>query len=145
MYSSLSCFLETYLHRYSKSMISGEYKTVLNELFDVLQLSEESRERAIIIFKHKLAGTLLQDIQGKFNPEERTWLDMHQKDTEAPDMNDPMVVEIQKRIAEFPKEELLAQTRPLFKKMLTEYVDFMAARIDSGTAEQLRSIVSKFI
>ena len=67
MYSSLSCFLETCLHRYSKSMISGEYKTVLNELFDVLQLSEESRERAIIIFKHKLAGTLLQHIQNKIH------------------------------------------------------------------------------
>ncbi|OGM99037.1 MAG: hypothetical protein A2915_03725 [Candidatus Yanofskybacteria bacterium RIFCSPLOWO2_01_FULL_41_34] len=119
-------------------MLKGEYKNILFEIFDVLGFSDTEKEEALQTFKKKLAFELLKSIQGKLPQNQQNWL----ADGKG-DMNDPMFPEIQKTIQEmYGQEVLYEKTKPLFNKLVLDYVEFMSEGLDSESVTKLKDIVS---
>lgn len=119
-------------------MLKGEYKNILFEIFGVLEFSDTEKEEALQTFKNKLALELLKSIQEELPQDQQDWLSKGSQD-----MNDPVFSEIQKTIQEmYSQEQLYEKSKPLFKKLLLDYVEFMSDSLDSGSADKLKEIVN---
>ncbi len=120
-------------------MMKGKYKNILLEIFDVLSFSDTEKEEALLTFKKKLAFELLKSIQGELPQSQQDWLAKQNQD-----MNDPMFLEIQKTIKEMYSQEVLYdKSKPLFKKLVSDYVEFMSEGLDSESTSKLKEIVNK--
>lgn len=109
------------------------------EIFVVLGFSDTEKEEALQTFKKKLAFELLKSVQRELPQDQQDWLTNGGKD-----MNDPMFSEIQKTIQEmYSKEVLYEKSKPLFKKLVLDYVEFMFEGLDPDSTLKLKEIVSK--
>ena len=117
-------------------MIKGEFKKVLFDIFDVLDFSDAEKEKALETFKKKLAFELLKEVQGELPQDQQEWLSQAN-----PDIQDQKFNEIQEIIKnKYTKEQLYERTKPLFKKLLEDYVAFMSQGISIEEAAKLREI-----
>ena len=122
-------------------MISEKYKNLLNEIFDVIGIPESGRDGALTSIKKKVAYGMYQSLKDKLPPDSQKWINEHVNDmTISPDSVE--VQEIQKHINATPDEELLNLSLPIFKKVVTDYVDFMSEKLDPGKAPKLREILA---
>ena len=118
--------------------MKGEYKNILLEIFGVLGFSDSEKQEALQTFKKKLAFELLKSIQGELPQSQQDWLAK-----ESQDMNDPVFSEIQKTIQEMYSQEVLYEkTKPMFKKLVSDYVDFMSEGLEHESTAKLKEIVS---
>ena len=119
-------------------MLKGEYKNILMEIFGVLGFSDTEKEKALQTFKKKLAFELLKSIQGELPQNQKDWLVK-----ESQDMNDPIFSEIQRTIQEmYSQETLYDKSKPLFKKLVSDYVEFMSEGLDPESMAKLKEIVN---
>ncbi len=119
-------------------MLKGEYKNILFDIFGVLGFSDTEKEEALQTFKKKLSFELLKSIQGELPQNQQDWLAQA-----APDMNDSMFPEIQKTIQETYSQEILYdKTKPLFKKLVLDYAEFMSEGLDPESTAKLKEIVN---
>ncbi len=113
-----------------------EYKNILMEVFGVLGFSDTEKEEALQTFKKKLAFELLKSIQGELPQNQKDWLAKN-----GQDMTDPMFPEIQKTIQEtYSQEVLYEKSKPLFKKLISDYVEFMSEGLDQESNDKLKQI-----
>ncbi len=120
-------------------MLKGEYKNILIEIFGVLGFSDTEKEEALQTFKKKLAFELLNSVKGEFSQDQQDWLAK-----ENQDMNDPMFAEVQKTIQEmYTQEVLYEKTKPVFKRLVLDYVEFMSEGLDPESTAKLKGIVNK--
>ncbi len=120
------------------SMLKGEYKNTLFNIFGVLGFSDTEKEEALQTFKKKLAFELLKSIQGELPQEQQDWLA-----NGGGDMNDPVFLEIQKTIQEMYSQEVLYdKTKPLFRKLVSDYVEFMSEDLDPESTAKLKEILN---
>lgn len=119
-------------------MVNSEYKNTLFEIFGVLGFSDAEKEEALQTFKKKLAFELLKSIQGELPQNQQDWLV-----NGGSDMNDPVFSEIQKTIQEtYSQEVLYDKSKPIFKKLVLDYVEFMAEGLDSESINKLKEIIN---
>lgn len=119
-------------------MPKGEYKNILLEIFGVLGFSDIEKEEALKTFQKKLAFELLKSIQGELSQDQQDWLANGGKD-----MADPVFSEIQKTIGEMYSEDVLHdKSKPLFKKLLSDYVEFMSEGLEPESVAKLKEIVN---
>src|SRR3989338_7618629 len=105
-------------------MIKGEYKKILFEIFDALEFSDDEKTAALKTFKKRLANELLKSITGGLSEELQKLIKDNSSVTDA---EDPKILELRGKLAQFyKKEELQEKSRPIFKKILKEYVEFVA-------------------
>ncbi|MBI2674792.1 MAG: hypothetical protein HYX22_03625 [Candidatus Yanofskybacteria bacterium] len=117
-------------------MIKGEYKRVLFDIFDVLEFMQSEKEEALETFKKKLAFELLESVKGELPQDQQGWLSQA-----APDMGDPKFVEIQNTIkGMYTNEQLYEKSKPIFKKLLEDYVAFMSQGISIEEVAKLKEI-----
>lgn len=118
--------------------MKGEYKNILFDIFGVLGFSDTEKEEALQTFKKKLAFELLKSIQRELPQSQRDWLSGG-----GQDMNDPIFSEVQKTIQEkYSQEVLYDKSKPLFKKLVADYVEFMSEGLDSESTAKLKEIVN---
>ncbi len=119
-------------------LMKGEYKNILFDIFSVLGFSDTEKEEALQTFKKKLAFELLKSIQGELPQNQQDWL---AKDGQ--DMNDPVFSEIQKTIQGMYNQEVLYdKSKPLFKKLVSDYVEFMANGLEAESTAKLKEILN---
>ncbi len=119
--------------------MKGEYKNILLEIFDVLGFSSSEKESALETFKKKLSFELLKSVQSELSQEQQEWLSQA-----APDMNDPMLAEIRKTIQEkYSQEVLYEKSKPFFRALVLDYIQFMSDGLDEGSAAKLQEISSQ--
>lgn len=119
-------------------MLRGEYKNILLEIFNVLGFSNTEKEEALQTFKKKIAFELLKSIQGELPQDQQDWLAK-----ESQDMNDPVFSEIQKTIqGMYSQEVLFDKSKPIFKKLVLDYIEFMSNGLDSESAAKLKEVVN---
>ncbi len=120
--------------------MKGEYKNILFNIFGVLGFSDTEKEEALQTFKKKLAFELLKSIQGELPQDQQDWLAK-----ESQDMNDPIFSEIQKTIQEmYGQEVLYEKSKPIFNKLVIDYVEFMSDGLDPESTAKLKEIVNNF-
>ena len=118
--------------------MKGEYKNILLEIFGVLGFSDSEKEEALQTFKKKLAFELLKSVQRELPQNQQDWLAK-----QSQDMNNPIFSEIQKTIQEMYSQEVLYEkTKPMFKKLVSDYVDFMSEGLEPESTAKLKEIVS---
>lgn len=118
----------------------GEYSKILIQIFDVLGLSEEEKAKAIDIFKKKLAAEVLRLVQEQLPQEYQQWIADHLKD--QPDPADPKTMEIKNKIAEmFSETDLADMSRVGFKKIVSDYVDFISDGLDAEKVAKIKGIL----
>lgn len=118
--------------------MKGEYKNILLEVFGVLGFSDTEKEEALQTFKKKLAFELLKSIQGELPQDQQDWLIKG-----GTDMNDPIFSEIQKTIQEkYSQEVLYDKSKPVFKKLVSDYVEFMSEGLDPESTAKLKEVVN---
>ena len=70
----------------------------------------------------------------------------HQQDwlaKQSQDMNNPIFSEIQKTIQEmYSREVLYEKTKPIFKKLVSDYIEFMSEGLDPESATKLKEIIN---
>ena len=119
--------------------MKGEYKNILVEIFEVLGFSDAEKEEALQTLKKKLAFELLKSIQGELPQNQQDWLVSGNGD-----INDPVFSEIQKTIQEmYGQEVLLEKSKPVFKKLVVDYVEFMSEGLDSESTAKLKEVIIK--
>lgn len=119
-------------------MLKSEYKNILFEIFGVLGFSDIEKEEILQTFKKKLAFELLKSIQGELPQNQQYWLA-----GSGQDMSDPTFSEIQKTIQEmYSQEQLYEKSKPLFKKLVSDYVEFMSEGLEQENVAKLNNIVS---
>lgn len=119
-------------------MLNGEYKNILMEVFGVLGFSDAEKEEAVQTFKKKLAFELLKSIQGELPQNQQDWLAKSSQD-----INEPIFPDIQKTIQEMYSQEVLYEkSKPLFKKLVSDYVGFMSEGLDLESAAKLKAIAN---
>ena len=119
-------------------MLKGEYKNILFEIFGILGFSDIEKQEALQTFKRKLAFELLKSIQGELPQNQQDWLTQ-----KSQDMHDPIFSEIQKTIQEMYSQEVLYdKTKPLFKKLVSDYVEFMSQGLEPESTAKLKEIVN---
>ena len=107
-------------------------------IFGVLGFSDAEKNEALQTFKKKLAFELLKSIQGELPQDQQDWIATGNKD-----MNDPIFSEIQKTIQEiYSQETLYDKSKPIFKKLVSDYVEFMAKGLDLESAAKLKKVVN---
>ena len=108
------------------------------EVFGVLGFSDTEKEEALQTFKKKLSFELLKSIQGELPQDQQDWLVKV-----GQDMNDSIFSEIQKTIQEtHSQEELYEKSKPLFKKLVSDYVEFMSEGLDPESVAKLKTILN---
>ncbi len=108
------------------------------EVFSVLEFSDTEKEEALQTFKKKLAFELLKSIQGELPQDQQDWLSKENRD-----MSDPMFSEIQKTIqGMYSQEVLYEKSRPIFKKLVADYTEFMSEGLDPESTAKLKEIVN---
>ena len=118
--------------------MKGEYKNILLEIFGVLVFSDAEKEEALQDFKKKLAFELLNSVKGELPQDQQDWLAK-----ESQDMNNPIFSEIQKTIQEmYSQEDLYEKSKPIFKKLISDYVEFMASGLDPESMSKLKEIIN---
>ncbi len=116
--------------------MKGEYKNILIEVFRVLGFSDTEKEEALQTFKKKLAFELLNSFKGELPQDQQDWLANGKGD-----MNDPMFSEVQKTIQEMYSQEVLYEkSKPLFKKLVLDYVEFMSEGLEPESVTKLKNI-----
>ena len=121
--------------------MKGEYKKVLYDIFDVLELPEEDRSHALESVKKKFANDFLVSMQGDLPHAQQKWLEQNIKTASA---NDPKVIEIQDTIQNMHSlDELRIMSHKVFKEILENYVDFMSKSLSNEKQSQLNDIVDK--
>jgi len=104
-----------------------------------LNFSDAEKEEALQTFKKKLAFELLKSIQGELPQNQQDWLVSGNGD-----INDPVFSEIQKTIQEmYGQEVLLEKSKPVFKKLVVDYVEFMSEGLDSESTAKLKEVIIK--
>ena len=122
--------------------MTGEYKKILFEIFDVLGLSEPEKNKAADVFKKKLAADLIESIKGELPEDEQRWISEVMPTSSDP--TDPKVAEIKNKIAElFSENDLYERSRPVFKKIVFDYVDFMSDGLDQEKIDKMKEIAGK--
>lgn len=117
-------------------MVNGEYKQILFKIFELLNFSEGERAAALESFKKKLAAEVLQAIEKELPQDQQEWL---KENMAKGDPHDPKVAEVRSYIhGKYSKEELQEKARPLFKKILRDYVAFMSQGLEAEKAEKLK-------
>ena len=120
-------------------MLKGEYKNILLEIFVVLGFSDTEKEEALQTFKKKLAFELLKSVQGELPQGQQDWIV-----NGGQDMNDPMFAEIKKNIQEmYSQESLYEKSKSVFKKIVSDYTEFMSDGLDSESVGKLNEILNK--
>jgi len=125
--------------------MKGEYKNILFDIFDVLGFSDAEKEKALGAFKKKLAFGLLNSIKGELPQDQREWLNQASLSAgwAGPDVQDPKFSEIQETIKnKYTKEQLYERTKPLFKKLLDDYVNFMSQGLSAEESSRLKEVAS---
>ncbi|MBI2637903.1 MAG: hypothetical protein HYW88_03300 [Candidatus Sungbacteria bacterium] len=123
------------------TMNHGEYKKILYDIFSALEFSEADKEKALEDFKKRLAGELWLAVKKEMK-DVPAWAEDLQSMT---DPNDPRLPELRKALfAQFSKEDLAEKSRPLFKKILEEYVLFVSADLEQSSRDRLYAIVNEF-
>lgn len=113
-------------------MQKGDYKKILFQVFDEFEFSESEKQLALEDFKKKLAFELFASVKDELSGEEQAWVEKH---LDRVDPQDPKILEIQNAIrALYTPDVLEAKTRPLFKHMLSGYIDFMSREL--GLSEE---------
>ena len=108
------------------------------DIFGVLGFSDTEKEEALQTFKKKLAFELLKSIQGELPQNQQDWLANGGKD-----MSDPVFLEIQKTIHEMYSQEVLYEkSKPVFKKIISDYVEFMSEGLDPESTAKLKEILN---
>lgn len=119
-------------------MLKGEYKNILLEIFGVLSFSDAEKEEALQTFKKKLAFELLKSIQAELPQDQQDWLIQAN-----PDMQDSKLLEIQETIKNMYSEEALYEkSKPLFKKLVSDYVEFMSEGLEPESVVKLKEITN---
>lgn len=114
--------------------MKGEYKNILVNIFDVLGFSDMEKEGALQTFKKKLAFELLKSIQGELPQNQQDWIVKG-----SGDMTDSVFSEIQKTIGEMYSQEVLYEkSKPLFKKLVLDYIEFMSEGLDPESTAKLK-------
>ena len=125
-------------------MIRGEYKNILWQIFEVLGLFENEKEKALEGFKKKFANELLIELRSSLSAEQNQWITETAVKKEY-DKGDPKITEIQKTIdSAYSKEEFDKISHSVFKKILTSYVNFMSQKVSSEKVEKLKKIGEAF-
>ena len=108
------------------------------DIFGVLEFSDTEKEEALLTFKKKLAFEFLKSIQGELPQNQQDWLAK-----ESHDLNDPIFSETQKTIREmYDQEAVYEKSKPIFKKIVSDYVEFMSDGLDSESSAKLKEVVS---
>ena len=122
-------------------MVHGEYGKTLEEVFGVLQLSEAEKKGNIDFFKRRLANELWLDVK-KDMKNVPAWAEELQV---MADTSDPRLMELKKRVeAEFSRSELTKRSRPLFKKILREYITPISLGLEPNAIARLEEIIKRF-
>ena len=125
-------------------MIRGEYKNILWQIFEVLGLFENEKEKALEGFKKKFANELLIELRSSLSVEQNQWITGTVVKKEY-DKGDPKITEIQKTIdSAYSKEEFDKISRSVFKKIILSYNSFMSQKISSEKVEKLNKIGEAF-
>jgi hypothetical protein len=125
-------------------MIKGEYKKILYEIFDVLELYEHEKEKVLEGFKKKFATEMLMEIKDSLTDDQKNWIaDVSVKKEYNKD--DPRIAETQKTINDtYPPEKMDKTARVVFKRILISYSNFMASKLSPEKSQKLIDIVNKF-
>ncbi len=119
----------------------GEFKQILYEIFDVLGLSDQEKERANDIFKKKLAADLLASVQSELPQEDQQWIASQMS---HPNPADPKIAEVKARIGGlFSETALYDRSRIVFKKIVADYVKFMSEGLEEEKASKIRELADK--
>lgn len=124
-------------------MITGEYKRILFEVFDVLGFMEHEKEKALDGFKKKFANEMLKELRGLFSVEQNQWLTQALAKKEY-NKNDLNILAIQKTINFYSKEKLDEISKSVFKTILTSYINFMVQKVNPEKGEKLNQILKIF-
>lgn len=119
--------------------MKGEYKNILTDVFGVLGFSNAEKEEALQTFKKKLAFELLNSIKGELPQEQQDWLANGNGD-----MNDPIFLKVQKTIQGMYGQEILYEkSKPLFRALVLDYIQFMSDGLGERSVTKLREIAEK--
>ena len=125
-------------------MIQGEFKKILFEMFDVLGFFDDEKSSALEWFKKKFAVELLNEFKENLSEDQRNWLIQAMLKDEF-DKNDPTMVQIQEIINSYSdKEEFNQITRKVFKKIITDYINFMTQKVGPEKGEKLAQLLQGF-
>lgn len=125
-------------------MIQGEFKKILFEMFDVLGFFDDEKSSALEWFKKKFAVELLNEFKENLSEDQRNWLIQAMLKDEF-DKNDPTMVQVQEIINSYAdKEEFNQITRKVFKKILTDYTNFMTQKVGPEKGEKLAQLLQGF-
>jgi hypothetical protein len=121
-------------------MTHGHYKEILDQIFAVLSLSEDEKQKVTFFFKKKLASGLWKKFQGEFSEEVQNWVASHPDAT--PD--EPEVKALQeKMLSKHSEEEVFAASRGLFKNILEEYLVSMSDGLDEPAKLRVAEIIKR--
>ena len=122
-------------------MDNPTYKQILLDIFDALEFSDQEKADALDDFQGELAGALLDKTQDALSQEQVSWLKANGSSLSG---NEPELDEIRSAIAEkYSTDDLKALSAPLFKGIVTEYIDYMSQGEDDELKEKLRAIASR--
>lgn len=125
-------------------MIKGEFKKILYEVFDVLGFYETERQRALEGFKKKFAYELLKATKDSLPEEQQKLITRAIVNKEELDRNDPDVLNFQKVFnATYSDEKLSEISHPVFKRILSSYIDFMSSDLSEEDKNKLKEIFSR--
>jgi len=120
-------------------MVSEEYKQILFKIFELLSFSEGEKFTALETFKRKLSSEVLLSIQAELPKDQQDWL---RENISSANTQEPMIAEIGKFVHDkYTKEELHEKARPLFKKVLEDYIAFMSQGLEAEKTEKLKMVV----
>lgn len=117
-----------------------KYSEVLSEVFDVLGFTEPEAKHAMESFKKKLAFEILKSLEAELPQDQKEWLS---KNTTA-EPNDPKILEIQSSVKGlYSSQALFEKSRPIFKKLLENYIEFMSSDLNPEEVSKLKAISEK--
>ncbi len=122
-------------------MTNRLFGEVLEEVFSILELTEEEKKQAAETFKKRLAFNVLRSVQSELPLEQRDWIDQNSSNTTTAD--NQKLTEIRSAISElYTPEELFEKSKPIFRSLLEDYIKFMSPDLSEEEVSQLNAVVA---
>ena len=122
-------------------MIKGEFKKILLEVFEVLGFYENEKAKALEGFKKKFAYELLKATKDSLPEEQQRLITRVVVNKEELSPNDPDILNFQKIFNDTYSEEKLNEiSKPIFRRILGSYVDFMSSGLSEEDKNRLKEI-----
>lgn len=117
------------------------YKKILTEIFDALEFSEKEKSDAHTDFEQELAGALYEKTQNALSDEQKQWLKENGSSLKG---DEPELLDVRETISStYSNDDIKALSKPLFKEIVSEYIDYMSRDESDELKEKLESIATR--